>query len=140
MVFDFWMDPADVMERHMDTSKKVYVFSSHFHEDHFTKDIFKWKNRIGDITYILSKDILKHRRASQEDADVWMCKGDIWEDDNLKVIATGSNDSGVSWIVETEAKGFFMLATYATGMRDFLLMDVLIQRSIVRSLVNTSTL
>lgn len=107
MVFDFWMDPADVMDRHMDTSKRVYVFSSHFHEDHFTKDIFKWKNRIGDITYILSKDILKHRRASQEDADVWMCKGDIWEDDNLKVIATGSNDSGVSWIVETESKRIF---------------------------------
>ena len=91
----------------MNTCKHVYVFSSHFHEDHFTKAILKWKNRIPNITYILSKDILKRRRAQKEDADVWMAKGAVWEDENLKVTATGSNDSGVSWIVETEDKTIF---------------------------------
>ena len=34
-------------------------------------------------------------------------KGSVWEDGNIKVIATGSNDSGVSWIVETEGKTIF---------------------------------
>ena len=96
LVFDYWMDPADVMSGYMNTCKHVYVFSSHFHEDHFTKAIFKWKNSIPNITYILSKDILKRRRAQKEDADVWMTKGAVWEDENLKVSATGSNDSGVS--------------------------------------------
>ena len=43
LVFDYWMDPADVMSGYMNTCKHVYVFSSHFHEDHFTKAIFKWK-------------------------------------------------------------------------------------------------
>ena len=57
--------------------------------------------------YILSKDILKRRRAQKEDADVWMAKGAVWEDENVKVKATGSNDSGVSWIVETEGKTIF---------------------------------
>lgn len=102
LVFDYWMDPARVMDNYMNTKKHVYVFSSHFHEDHFTKEIFKWKDNIPNITYILSKDILKHRRANREDANVWMAKGATWEDDNLNVIATGSNDSGVSWIVEIE--------------------------------------
>lgn len=102
LVFDYWMDPAQVMDNYMGTTKHVYVFASHFHEDHFTKEIFKWKESIPDITYILSKDILKRRRASREDADVWMAKGAIWKDENLKVFATGSNDSGVSWIVELE--------------------------------------
>ena len=55
LVFDYWMDPADVMSGYMNTCKHVYVFSSHFHEDHFTKAILRWKNSIPNITYILSK-------------------------------------------------------------------------------------
>lgn len=43
LVFDYWMDPADVMSGYMNTCKHVYVFSSHFHEDHFTKAILRWK-------------------------------------------------------------------------------------------------
>lgn len=107
LVFDYWMDPAHVIDHFMSTSKHVYVFASHFHEDHFTKEIFKWKEYMPSITYILSKDILRHRRACREDADVWMAKGAVWEDEHLKVVATGSNDSGVSWIVRTEGKTIF---------------------------------
>lgn len=107
LVFDYWMDPAHVMDGYMGTMKHVYVFASHFHEDHFTREIFKWKGRMPNITYILSKDILKRRRASREDADVWMAKGATWKDENLQVIATGSNDSGVSWVVKTEGKTIF---------------------------------
>ena len=86
LVFDYWMDPADVMSAYMNTCKHVYVFSSHFHEDHFTKEIFKWKNSIPNITYILSKDILKRRRAQKEDADVWMAKGSLWTDASAMAI------------------------------------------------------
>ena len=111
LIFDYWMDPANVVESFIypSGSKHVYVFASHFHEDHFNKDIFKWRqnNPFSDYTYILSKDILKRKRAQKEDADVWMAKGSVWEDENIKVIATGSNDSGVSWIVETEGKTIF---------------------------------
>ena len=109
LVFDYWMDPAGVMEHLAGKKKRAYVFSSHFHEDHFTKDIFRWKedNPYTDYTYILSKDILKHRRAKKEQADVWLAKGGTWEDDYLKVWATGSNDSGVSFIVEVEGKRLF---------------------------------
>ena len=64
--FDYWMVPADVMSGYMNTYKHVYVFSSHFHEDHFTKAILRWKNSILNITHILSKDILKRRRAQKE--------------------------------------------------------------------------
>ena len=93
----------------LNTDKPVYVFSSHFHEDHFTKEIFSWKKDYPSVkfTYILSKDILKHRRASKSDADAWLAKGATWEDENIKVYAMGSNDSGVSWIIETEGKKIF---------------------------------
>lgn len=111
LIFDYWMDPVRVLEPFVNPggNKHIYVFASHFHEDHFNREIFEWKknNPCTDYTYILSKDILKRRRAMKEDADVWMAKGSIWEDDNIKVTATGSNDSGVSWIVETEGKTIF---------------------------------
>ena len=111
LIFDYWMDPANVMKPYIDPSgsKHIYVFASHFHEDHFTKETFEWSqnNPFTDYTYILSKDIIKRSRAKKEDADVWMAKGSAWEDENIKVIATGSNDSGVSWIVETEGKTIF---------------------------------
>ena len=101
LVFDYWMDPSGVMDGVLRNEKPLYVFSSHFHEDHFTKAIFDWKKQREDITYILSKDIYKHRRASKEDADVWLAKGGTWSDDSISVWAMGSTDSGVSWIVET---------------------------------------
>lgn len=37
LVFDYWMDPSEVIPRLMGRGKPVYVFSSHFHEDHFTR-------------------------------------------------------------------------------------------------------
>ena len=104
LVFDYWLDPSGVMDGVLRSEKPMYVFSSHFHEDHYTKDIFEWKKLREGITYILSKDIYKHRRASKEDADVWLAKGGTWSDDTISVWALGSTDSGVSWIVETEGK------------------------------------
>ena len=107
LIFDYWLDPCNVMNRFITTKKRVYAFASHFHEDHFTRDIFKWREDGLNVTYILSKDILKHRRANKEEADVWLAKGGTWKDENIKVTATGSNDSGVSWIVEVGGKLIF---------------------------------
>ena len=110
LVFDYWLDLANVLPKCLSRrgGRHVYVFASHFHKDHFTKDIFGWKQSLGsDVTYILSKDILKHSRADKGEADVWLAKGGTWADENIQVTATGSNDSGVSWIVETEGKRIF---------------------------------
>ena len=110
LVFDYWLDLANVLPKCLSRrgGRHVYVFASHFHKDHFTKDIFGWKQSLGSgVTYILSKDILKHRRADKGEADVWLAKGGTWADENIQVTATGSNDSGVSWIVETEGKRIF---------------------------------
>lgn len=107
LVFDYWMDPSGVMRNVLQSRKPMYVLSSHFHEDHFNRDIFEWKNRKENVTYILSKDILRHRRAGKEEADIWLAKGGMWSDELVSVKALGSTDSGVSWIVETEGKRIF---------------------------------
>lgn len=107
LVFDWWKDPAGVMDNVLASEKPVYVFSSHFHEDHFDRKILSWKGQKQNIRYILSKDILKHYRAGREQADVWLAKGGRWEDGTVSVTAAGSNDSGVSWIVETCGRRIF---------------------------------
>lgn len=107
LVFDYWMDPAGIMPRLLEIPKPIYVFASHFHEDHFSREVFAWRNRHPRITYILSKDIVKHRRARQDEADVWLAKGTTWQNADLRVAATGSNDSGVSWVVEVEGLRLF---------------------------------
>jgi len=86
LLFDYWMDPSGVMDGVLRSEKPMYVLG---------------------ITYILSKDIYKHRRANKEDADVWLAKGGTWSDGTISVWALGSTDSGVSWIVETEGKRIF---------------------------------
>ena len=109
LVFDYWMDPARVLPRVLSRGKHVYVLSSHFHEDHFNREMLCWRQDYpsATLTYILSNDIMKHRRAQAEDADVWMAKGSVWTDGDLRITATGSNDSGVSWIVEVDGKRIF---------------------------------
>lgn len=107
LVFDYWRDPAGVIPSLLEMDKPLYVLSSHFHEDHFNREIFAWRNWKAHITYILSKDILKHRRARREEADAWLAKGAVWQDARVKVTATGSTDSGVSWVVEVDGTRLF---------------------------------
>lgn len=107
LVFDYWMDPSGVMPGLLSSGKPVYVFSSHFHEDHFNRSVFGWRDSGRRIVYILSKDILKRRRASREEADVWLAKGGRWSDGTVDVVAAGSTDSGVSWIVRVDGMCLF---------------------------------
>jgi len=107
IVFDYWMDFSGAMQELLKREKPLYVVCSHFHEDHFNREIFTWRERPSGTKYILSKDILRHRRAAREEADVWLAKGATWSDDIVDIKACGSTDSGVSWIVEIGGKRLF---------------------------------
>lgn len=85
---------------------KLYVLASHFHPDHFNKEVLKWRIDRPDIIYIFSKDIWRHRRAAKADA-IWLKKGEKYEDETLKVRAFGSTDVGVSFLLEAEGKKIF---------------------------------
>lgn len=62
------------------------------------RDILSWKAEHPNIHYILSKDILKHRRASKEDG-VYINKEEVYEDENIRIEAFGSTDSGISFLI-----------------------------------------
>lgn len=92
----------DILKR----NGKMYVLSSHFHADHFNKEIFEWGKNKNDITYILSNDIRRKRNIPRDSAS-WLKKGEEYNDNNIKIKAFGSTDVGISFLIETEGKTIF---------------------------------
>lgn len=84
----------------------LYILSSHFHPDHFSKEVLGWKSEKKDIRYIFSRDILQHGRARADDA-LFLRKGETYEDSRVRIKAFGSTDVGVSFRIETEGKVIF---------------------------------
>ena len=64
------------------------------------------------FVFVGSTDEEKYRRASKEDADVWLAKGGIWSDDTISVWALGSTDSGVSCEIVAMDRRLVVKANY----------------------------
>ena len=73
LIFDFYRFPSNKKERKRGiflidfikrTDKKVYVFSTHSHSDHFNKEILTWLEMNENIKYILSDDIKIHKHKN----------------------------------------------------------------------------
>lgn len=107
VIIDYWIDPTDAVKNLLAKGKPVYVLASHHHEDHFNREVFRWKRMNPSIKYLLARDILEAQRADAGEADAWLVKGDTWYDDNISVLAFGSNDCGVSFMLDIEGKRFF---------------------------------
>lgn len=84
----------------------LYVLATHFHPDHFNREVLTWKDFRPDIRYIFSRDIMKHRRARAEDA-FYLRKGEVYEDNHLHIEAFGSTDIGVSFLIELQGRKLF---------------------------------
>lgn len=108
LIIDYWKDSENkAVERALsDFSGRVYVLCTHWHPDHFNPEILTWKEKYPDIRYVFSKDILKKKLASADDAS-FLIKGEAWEDELVRVRAFGSTDVGVSFLIETEGKMIF---------------------------------
>lgn len=111
LVFDYFEDSesADCGILHNELLQRpgrFYVLASHFHADHFSREVLRWRELRPDIVYLFSKDILRHRRARKEEA-LFLKKGDTYADECLAVRAFGSTDVGVSFLVEVEGKKIF---------------------------------
>lgn len=84
----------------------LYVLASHFHPDHFNREVLSWRQVRPDIRYVFSKDILKHRRAQAEEA-TYLAKGDTFSDGNIHIRAFGSTDVGISFLIDLQGVRLF---------------------------------
>lgn len=112
VVFDYYKDSGasplkgyvhDVL---LKRKERLYVLASHSHPDHFNRDIVGWKQQKENIVYIFSSDILHDGKAKREDA-VFLNKGDVYEDEHIKIQAFGSTDVGISFLALIEGKRIF---------------------------------
>lgn len=112
LLFDFFKDSGDkpgkgiIHDRILKEEKPLYVFASHFHPDHFNREILEWSCKRGAIQYIFSQDILENHKASADEA-TFLNKGDTYQDDRLYVKAFGSTDVGSSFFLKIGGKLLF---------------------------------
>lgn len=91
-------------EEDLFTSKKVIVFATHSHGDHFSEVIFKWREKRPDIKYLLSSDIKGSINCSEAR---FISAYEEVAVDQLHVKAYGSTDLGISILVEVDGVNLF---------------------------------
>lgn len=114
LVFDYYMDYphfGDKMiengvigEKEIKTSKKLLVFSSHSHHDHYSPVIMEWEKYNKNIKYILSSDIKPGR---YDDNIYLMSPYDEMILEGAYIKAFGSSDMGVSFLVKVDGISLF---------------------------------
>lgn len=105
LVFDYWKeeDGRNIAER-FPAGKKVVVFASHSHGDHYNPEVLGWRDSNPGIEYVLSSEIRPkseglgiHRMARYRELEVA----------GLKVKTFGSTDLGVSFLVKADGVTIF---------------------------------
>lgn len=125
LVFDYWKrsnPPAEPLlaNGHINPEElqgqNVTVFVSHSHQDHYFPGIFKWKDQLPGIQYIMGfepkgEDLPKgiHCMKPRQKKKI----------NNLKVLTIESNDSGVGYFVMADGVKIFHSGDHANRKRDF---------------------
>jgi hypothetical protein len=109
LVFDYWKDPLGELHRILqETAKQIYVFVSHFHEDHYNPEVLEWGKEqfptAKPVRLFVSYDTAKRRRIGKEQILDVMMPGKFFEDEYLKASYYRSTDIGVS-VAVTMADG-----------------------------------
>lgn len=108
----------------MDASKKMFVFASHAHYDHYNKAIYELRKDFAEIYYILSSDITAEAEGvySVKPNEELVCGG-------CHVRTLRSNDEGVAFLVRYHGRTLYHAGdlnwwhwegepeAYNTGMR-----------------------
>lgn len=100
LVFDYWRgeheelpDYAQLDNRDFEGYKRVLVFVSHDHEDHFDEVIYSWDHQRLPITYIVSDDLPIGKRGKRVKPGDNLTVGDV------EIQVYSSTDKGVSFYV-----------------------------------------
>ena len=109
LIFDYYkpgfgkgMDKGFINSADIAAAKRVYVFVSHSHHDHYSPLIFGWEKHNENIKFILDDTVKKkHPKA------VTMMRGESFSDGYIKVSEFGSTDIGGSFYVECEGKKIY---------------------------------
>lgn len=104
LVFDYY-EPNELNDKlELPKNKKLVFFASHRHGDHFSKDIFKFKNEYEDITFILSDDIWM--KNSGEPID-FVGVNKSYSINGIEITTLKSTDEGVAFVINVDGKSIY---------------------------------
>ena len=98
LLFDYWKGEIPSLNY----KKKLYVFASHVHHDHYVKDIFKLENQCESVKYILSFDIERRNDWKKAEQVYFLDANESVEIDDLQIKTLCSTDEGVAFLVKTD--------------------------------------
>ena len=108
LVFDYWRGEHDdlplaaqLKNQDFEGFKRVLVFVSHDHEDHFDEVIYTWDYQRLPITYIISDDLPAGKRGKRVKPGDGLRIGDV------DIRAYDSTDKGVSFYVTVNGLHIF---------------------------------
>ena len=108
LVFDYWRGEHDelpeecsITEETLRGFKKVYVFISHEHPDHYDEIVYTWRD-FADVSYIIAADMPPKARGRRLAAG----EGTILSE-HVSVRAYDSTDLGVSFLVNLDGVNIF---------------------------------
>ena len=100
-LFDYYQGEIPALPE----EKRLYVFASHRHGDHFNPEIFKLAEQHPDVQYVLSRDIwLSRVPKALHGQTVQLKPRERWEDTLVTVETLKSTDEGVAFLVRAEGK------------------------------------
>lgn len=100
LIFDYYKGELPAISE----EKKVYVFVSHAHYDHFKKSIFEWVKKYSRITYILSDDV---KEKGPENKTIYIGPRQEVKIDGMTIKTLRSTDEGVAFLVYVEGKAIY---------------------------------
>ncbi|MDO4975859.1 MAG: MBL fold metallo-hydrolase [Eubacteriales bacterium] len=104
LLFDYWKGQIPAL----DYKKALYVFASHAHHDHYSKEIYRLENLCEKVYYILSFDIKKADRSYMTVENVtFMDAHEKKAVGDLQVETFLSTDEGVAFLLELDGKTIY---------------------------------
>lgn len=107
LIFDYYLDPENIIPQLIAESETVYMFSSHRHFDHFNPLIGQFADQVNQ--YFLSFDIEGEAGAKKVPLEktVYLNTYDHYISEALQVTTYSSTDEGISFLVEVEGWRIF---------------------------------
>lgn len=102
LLFDYYKGEIPEFDR----TKKLIVFASHFHQDHFNRSVLELERTYPQVQYVFSKDI--HIRKDERRSSMhFMRKRDELEIEECRIRTLRSTDEGVAFLVTCEGKSIY---------------------------------
>jgi L-ascorbate metabolism protein UlaG (beta-lactamase superfamily) len=93
----------------LDTDRKLFIFASHAHLDHYQRKIFQFQEKMPETFYILSKDVKQDalKNGGLEERIRFVGPEKELETKGCRIRTLRSTDEGVAFLVQYQGRTFY---------------------------------